>query len=139
MVLYNPFHDFHKDIGDTTNHIIQKWENFQYKPCHIDRTPIPLEDPRKNEIEDAGDIFPNLQKDSRENEWEIISGLYKNKFINFNEFDMIGLRDRDVLEIGILSLWMKTHQIMLLTSYPKRKNKMKSLLQNVQMLIALKV
>lgn len=96
LVLYKSFRDFHRDIGKTTDEIIQNWENFQYTPWHVDRNPIPPEDPHAHEDED--EFFPNLHNDSREHEWEIISGLYKNKFINANEFDMVGFRDCDVME-----------------------------------------
>jgi len=40
----------------------------------------------------------NVQRDSRQHEWEIISSLYKNKFVNVNEFDMIGFMDNNVME-----------------------------------------
>jgi hypothetical protein len=110
LVLYKPFHDFHTDIGTTTDDIIQNWENFHYNPWHVDRNPIPPKDPPQYEDED--EYFLNVQRDSRQHEWEIISGLYKNKFINSNEFDMIGFRDVMLWKIGALTLWMKTHQIV---------------------------
>ena len=96
LVLYKPFHDFHQDIGMTSDDIVQNWDNFHYNPWHIDRNPMPREDPPEYENED--EVFPNLQKDTRDHEWELISGLYKNNFINANEFDMLGFRDRDVME-----------------------------------------
>ena len=37
----------------------------------------------------------NPQKYSRQHQWEIICGLYKNQFINYNEFEMLGHRDQD--------------------------------------------
>jgi hypothetical protein len=39
-----------------------------------------------------------VQRDSQMHEGEIISGLYKNKYINPNEYDMLGFRDHDVQE-----------------------------------------
>jgi hypothetical protein len=68
--LYKPFCDFHRDIGQSTDEIIQNWENVCYNPWHVDRNPIPLEDP--HEYEDEDEVFLDLQKDSREHEWEII-------------------------------------------------------------------
>ena len=96
LVLYKPFRDFHQDIGMTSDDIVQNWDNFHYNPWHIDRNPMPRDDPPEYENED--EVFPNLQKDTRDHEWELISGLYKNNFINANEFDMLGFRDRDVME-----------------------------------------
>jgi len=43
LVLYKTFRDFHKNIGHTNDEIIQNWENFQYRPWHVDRnllTPV---------------------------------------------------------------------------------------------------
>ena len=96
LVLYKPFRDFHQDIGMTSDDIVQNWDNFHYNPWHIDRNPMPRDDPPEYENED--EVFPNLQKDTRDHEWELISGLYKNNFIDANEFDMLGFRDRDVME-----------------------------------------
>ena len=94
MVLYKTFRDFQKDIGQTNDEIIQNWENFQYRPWHVDRNPLPPVDRSESDEEEE---HPNPQKDSRQHEWEIICGLYKNQFINYNEFEMLGRRDRDRL------------------------------------------
>ncbi len=51
----------------------------------------PIERIEPNEEEE----HPIPQKESRQHEWEIICGLYKNKFINYNEFEMLRHRDRD--------------------------------------------
>jgi hypothetical protein len=52
LVLYNPFHDFCRDIGNITDDIIQNWETFHYNPWHIDHNPIPPKDPPQYEDED---------------------------------------------------------------------------------------
>ena len=44
---------------------------------------------------DEEEEHPNPPRDSRQHEWEIIHGLYKNQFINYNEFEMLGHRDLD--------------------------------------------
>ena len=46
---------------------------------------------------DEEEEHANPQNYSRQHEWEIICGLYKNQFINYNEFKMLGRRDRDRL------------------------------------------
>ena len=70
------------------------WEKFHNNPWHVDCNPNPQEE--RVDIEEEEEL--NVQWHSRMQEWEIISGLYKNKYINLNEFDMLGYRDRDVIE-----------------------------------------
>ena len=41
LVLYKTFHDFRRDIGHTSNEILQNWKNLQYIPWHFDRNPVP--------------------------------------------------------------------------------------------------
>ena len=53
---------------------------------------MPIDARVESDIEEE---HPNLQRDSRKHEWEIICGLYKNQFINYNEFEMLGHRDLD--------------------------------------------
>lgn len=64
---------------------------FSYNPWHIDRNLISSKDPIQCLDED--EVFLHVQNDSKKHEWEIILGLYKNKYIHANEFDMIGFRD----------------------------------------------
>ena len=56
MVLYKPFREFQIDISQTSEDIIQNWENFQYNPWHIDHNPIPPYE--EVESEDEEDAFP---------------------------------------------------------------------------------
>ena len=44
---------------------------------------------------DEEEEHPNPQRDSRKHECEIICGLYKNQFITYNDFEMLGHRDID--------------------------------------------
>ena len=85
--MYKAFRDFQKSIGHTSDEIEHNWKKLQYIPWHVDRKPVPT-DARveSNEEEEQ----PNPQRDSRKHEWEIICGIYKNKFINYNEFEMLG-------------------------------------------------
>ena len=64
----------------------------QYIPWDVDRKPVPTDARVESDIEEE---HPNLQRDSRQHEWEIICGIYKNQFINYNEFEMLGHRDLD--------------------------------------------
>jgi hypothetical protein len=40
----------------------------------------------------------NVHRDSRECEWEIVSRLHKNKYINFNEFEIFRCMYCDVMK-----------------------------------------
>ena len=92
--MYKTFRDFRNDIGHTYDEIIQNWQNLQYIPWHVDRKLVPIDARVESDIEEE---HPNLQRDSRKHEWEIICGLYKNQFINYNEFEMLGHRDLDCM------------------------------------------
>ena len=46
----------------------------QYIPWHVDRKPVPIDAQVESDIEEE---HPNLQRDSRQHEWEIICRLYK--------------------------------------------------------------
>ena len=41
LILYKTFHDFHRDVDHTTDKIVQNWENFQYRPWHVDCNMLP--------------------------------------------------------------------------------------------------
>ena len=40
LVLYKKFRDFRRDIGHTSDEILQNWKNLQYIPWHVDRKPM---------------------------------------------------------------------------------------------------
>ena len=69
--LYKTFYDFQKDIGHTSDEIVQNWQNLQYIPWHVDRKPVPTDAQVESDKEEE---HPNLQRDSRQHEWEIICG-----------------------------------------------------------------
>ena len=96
LVVYMTFHDFKKYVGHMSDEIIQNWEKFQYRPWHVDYNSLsPIEWMQSDDKEEHA----NPQKDSRQHEWEIIYRLYKNQFINYNEFEMIQCRDCDRLHV----------------------------------------
>ena len=90
--MYEAFRDFQKNIGHTSNEIEQNWKNLQYIPWHVDRKPVPTYARVESNEEEQ---HPNPQRKIGKHEWEIICGLYKNQFINYNEFEMLGHRDLD--------------------------------------------
>lgn len=64
----------------------------------------------EGEFEDEEELF--VKRVSCMHEWYIISRLYKNKYIDTNEYDMHGFTDRRKSKIGtlILLIW-KMHLI----------------------------
>ena len=90
--MYKKFRDFRRDIGHTSDEILENWKNLQYIPWHVDRKPVPTDAQVESDDEEE---HPNPQRDSRKREWDIICGLYKNQFINYNEFEILGHRDLD--------------------------------------------
>ena len=72
---------------------MHNWEKFRYNPWHIDCNPLPS----IQTVEFDEEEVPNPPTNSRKNKWEIICGLYKNKFINYNEIEILGHKYRDVM------------------------------------------
>ena len=94
-VSYKTFWEFHRDIRQRNDKILQNGENFRYKHWHVDRNtfpPVNLDESNEEEEE-----IPNPHRDSTDHEWEILFGIYNNKVINYNEFKVIGHRDHDVI------------------------------------------
>jgi len=73
---------------------VHNWENFRYQPWHVDLNSLPSIDPIESNEEDVQNPLVDFV-DFRENEWEILCGLYKNKYMNYNEYEMLGHRDRN--------------------------------------------
>ena len=90
--MYKTFRDFRKHIGHTYDEIEQNWQNLQYIPWHVDRKHVCTYARVESDKEEER---PNPQRDSRQHEWDIICGLYKNQFINYNDFEMLGHSDLD--------------------------------------------
>jgi hypothetical protein len=63
LVLYKPFFDFCRDIGTTTNDIIQNWEKIHHNRWHVDHNPIHPKDPSQYEYDNED--FLNVHRDSR--------------------------------------------------------------------------
>ena len=93
LLLYKPFRDIERDIGHNDDTIIQNWETFNYIPWHVQRTMVidNNENPSDSDTEDND----NVQRNTTEHEWEIISRLHRGQNIECSEIDMLGRRDID--------------------------------------------
>ena len=75
---------------------MQNWENFLYLPWHVDCNPLPLVERVKFNVDQEG---PSPHRYVRVNDSEIICALYKNKLINYNDFEMLRHSHRDAIYI----------------------------------------
>ncbi|XP_057856401.2 uncharacterized protein LOC131065774 [Cryptomeria japonica] len=93
LMLYKPFHDIERDIGNDDGAIIAKWESFTYNPWHVEQ--ITTEENIESTIDSEIDNDETIHGNTTENEWEIISRLHRGQNIQFLEIDMLGRRDID--------------------------------------------
>ena len=93
VLLYEPFHDIHTNIGNNDESIVETWDNFRYNAWHLERR----EDSNniENESDPESKDSDNAQGTITENEWEILSRFHCAQIMQVAEIDMLARRDID--------------------------------------------
>lgn len=93
LLLYKPFCNIERDIGNNNDTIQTNWDNFNYNQWHMQRT-IETEHDDNIELSETEEN-DTRQEETIENEWEIISRLHRGQLMQTSEFEMLGRRDLD--------------------------------------------
>ncbi|XP_057849693.2 uncharacterized protein LOC131060470 [Cryptomeria japonica] len=93
LLLYKPFHNIQRHIGNNDDTIQTNWDNFNYNQWHVQRR-IEIEIDENIEVSKTEEN-DTRQEETTENEWEIISRLHRGQLMQTSEIEILDRRDLD--------------------------------------------